>query len=92
MSFTTRKMLDGATKIGLQILAKNAPLLGMRAIGHWNQLILRGEHERARADIRREFNQNREIARAILQKYAGDMQPEVRSIFEEMMAGGGDEE
>ncbi len=86
MSATSRKLLNGATKLGLHVLVKNGPLVAAKAVRHWNQLVLRGEYERARAEIRREFNQNREVARAMYLKYERDMQPDVRTIFAFMMS------
>lgn len=90
MSAVSRKLLNGATKLGIQFLAKNGPLMAAQAVRQWNQLVLRGECERARAEIRREFNQNREVARAVYLKYEKDMQIEVRNIFATLMSEQGD--
>lgn len=90
MSVLSRKVMDGAAKVGLQLLVKNGPQLMAQVVRGWNQLVLRGEYDRVRADIRREFTRNREVAGAIYRKYQSDMQPDVRAIFESMIADRGD--
>lgn len=74
---TTRTLLDAAVKYGPQVTLQTVKVL--------NQLILRGDIDRARRAIKIQFQQNQQLAAKIYEKWRHEMQPEVRAMYEEML-------
>jgi hypothetical protein len=72
-------------RAGMDALAKGGTALALQGIRQYNQLVLKGDIDRARRLILVEFNKNRELATMIYRKYKDQMDPEVQKIYEEMI-------
>ncbi|MFC1834882.1 hypothetical protein ACFL2Q_09130 [Thermodesulfobacteriota bacterium] len=72
-------------KAGLDVLAKSGAKVLLEGVRHYNRLVLSGDIDRARAEIRVEFIKNRQVATRIYEKYKEQMDEDVRKIYEEMI-------
>ena len=66
-------------------LGKFTPRVVFQSLEYYNNIIISGDIERARAQIKVEFMKNRQVAELIYKKYKDEMNSEVANIFEEMM-------
>jgi hypothetical protein len=72
-------------RAGLDALTKTGSKALLQGVQHYNKLVLGGDIERAKAEIKVEFMKNRQVATRIYQKYKDQMEPGVREIYEEML-------
>lgn len=72
-------------RAGLDVITKTGSKVLLEGVQHYNRLVLGGDIERARAEIKVEFMKNRQLAMRIYKKYKDQMEPGVRGIYEEML-------
>lgn len=75
-------------RAGVDLATKLGPRAVVVAVREWNQMVLRGDIERARARIKLEFLKSRQLAELLYRKHRGDMDEQVRAIFEELIREG----
>jgi hypothetical protein len=76
-----RKAIDAGLNIGKGL----APMVALDIVKQYNALILQGDIERARSQIKVEFQKNRQVAKLFYEKHKTQMDPEVKLIFKELI-------